>query len=124
MATKRTPKSRNLRPRITRELVALFVRHERLNKIYEACLDGGACKSPDPEAGRHCAECAECIEVSNELHRLLRAPVWQCSGVDADGPDPPEDMHEQMAEGWRRSWAIRQELEKAAAKLKRHGRIA
>jgi hypothetical protein len=39
-------------------------------------------------------------------------------------PEPPGYMHEQMAEGWRRSWAIRQELEAAAADIKRNGRFA
>jgi hypothetical protein len=125
MPTKRTPKTRrNLRPRITRELVDLFIRHERLSKIYEPCTLDERCKYPDPDRVGFCAKCVEFIEAANELHRLLRAPVWQCSGVDADGPDPPDYMHEQMAEGWRRSWEVRQELEAAAAEIKRNGRFA
>lgn len=118
MVTKRTPVSRSSKARITDELIEAFIRYEELSPIRDACIADDKCRSTVPN--QHCPECREHVELSNKLHRMVGAKVWECSGLDADAPEPPDDMRKNpmMCAAWRRSWRLRCELEAAAAKLK------
>jgi hypothetical protein len=74
---------------ITPEVVELFERCTDLAPIRSACIRSErACRSPDQ--GRHCSECAEYIEKSRQLDRLLNLPPWSASPLDTDleGPAP------------------------------------
>jgi hypothetical protein len=117
MTSKRTPRGRPSKPRITAEAVRLFVRSEELAPIRDACISDDICRTKQPN--QHCPECGEYIDAVNELGRLLGIEVWQASPVEADGPEPPSHVHNNplMATGWRRSWELRCALVDAAKQL-------
>ena len=92
MTTKRTPIRRNLRQRITPEMVELW------RRLHE---------DPDEERRR---------EYSRELRRLLGWKPWEPLLERVTCPEPPDYMrgNEHQQEGWRKVWELRRELEEFA----------
>jgi hypothetical protein len=108
-------KRRDQFAKITDEAVKIFVRHEQLAPIRDACIDDGECRSPNPDS-EHCPECREYIQTNIKLGELLGREPWQASPVDAITADPPYWMthNEDMCDSWRESWVLRLELKRLA----------
>jgi uncharacterized protein YecE (DUF72 family) len=105
MTTKRIPIRRDVRARVTPELVALW---RQLKEITEA----GAHEEFEPVGRRN-----EFLEALHAMDRAFGIRPWQESPLYAETPEPPAYMRrsEPAMEGWRRAWELRCALEAASA---------
>jgi hypothetical protein len=104
-----TPRLVQSEVRITPKVIDLFIRHEKLRPVYDACDRN--CKSGD--SNRFCLECRDYVEATSRPAELLGAAPFQTSSVDADGPQPPSDADPLRAAAWHCSWAMRVALQAA-----------
>jgi hypothetical protein len=104
---------------ISAELLRLFTRWQQLDKVYGRCLKGGPCRSPDPDR-LHCAQCVECIEISNRMREITNPRTWECSGIGADAPEPPDylNLDSFALAAWHRAWRLHCALIKAAKRAR------
>lgn len=106
MTTKRTPIRRNVKPRITAEVLALW------RKIQEIEAEGDD-RAWEEEGGRR----RECMDAHNELNQLLGIRSWQRNPAQVREPEPPKWMtagNLLAADQWREAWKLRQAIEAAA----------
>jgi hypothetical protein len=80
MATKRTPRRRELKRRLTDGAEALYARACVLDDTYEACMRNEGCWSSGP--GEYCAQCKEFLDTQSELKRVLQLRPWQTLPLD------------------------------------------
>jgi hypothetical protein len=112
MPTVRTPIKRAARKLVTDQAKEVFARAVALRVVYQNCVRGEGCFSTSP--GEHCAKCAEFLDLSSDLSRLLGLRPWQVSPLDCDSETPPDYMRASslQSKDWREARTLRRELQK------------
>jgi hypothetical protein len=109
------PKPVSLAPiKITNELIDLIIVQHATQRFYHACANDDHC-TPEGEGNGRCFECEQFQRAADRLRVVSDCPAWTTDGLP-DGPDPPRCLGANLGaqKRWRRAWALRQTLIKAA----------
>jgi hypothetical protein len=119
MPTNRTRIKRAARSRVTDEARAIFADALKLQGRYWNCISNDVCHSTS--VSQHCPECEKYINVSREFNRLLGIKPWETSPLTTNSENPPDYMRNNpwQSEHWRRAWAMRCELDRNGAAMKK-----